>query len=235
MSWKVLLTDVPSVCSLIAEVMTQTNLTFWIGGYMSEHMATLGMDENDFGFLVSANMGVFIVTCLIAPFTCEHLPRRFVFVCAMFGLGIAALMIGPSSALGLPDSVGLISAGVLIQGIFCALPTIMCVPEIIERLTVKLECQEGIDDHIIFAINDKANDANCMLESAGHFIGLLAGTKIYKLTENAHRPGEFIALANFVVFTCFLIFNCGLNVFSENRAFHDMMHKLKKPVDSQSL
>lgn len=130
-----LLTDGPSVCALVAEVMAQANLTFWIGGYMSEHMVNnLQMDENDFGFLVSANMGIFILTCLVAPFTCEHLPRRFVFAFAMFGLGIAALLIGPSSVLHLPEKVGLISAGVLIQGLWCALPTIMCVPEIIERL-----------------------------------------------------------------------------------------------------
>lgn len=38
MTWKVLLTDVPSMCSLIAETMAQINLSFWIGGYMSTFM-----------------------------------------------------------------------------------------------------------------------------------------------------------------------------------------------------
>lgn len=139
MNWLVYLTDVPSVCALISEIMTEINMTFWIGGYMTNHLATLGMDENAFGYLVAANMTIFILTCVVYPFTCESLPRRFTVTLSVFGMTVTALMIGPSNTLGLPDNAILISIGALLQGIFNALPPILGIPEGIERLTVKLQ------------------------------------------------------------------------------------------------
>lgn len=152
----------------------------------------------------------------------------------MLGLKVSAAMLGPSNTIGMPDKLIFIIAGAFIQGIFAAFPIMMCVPEIIERLTVKLEAKEGIDDQVINSINDKANDVNVLLESTGQLVGLLLGTGIYQATGDPHKPGEIVALANLVVLVFFVVFNCGLRVFSENKEFNIKLKKLKKSSDQVS-
>lgn len=101
------------------------------------------------------------------------------------------------------------------------------VPELLDRLQVILNAKEGVDDVILYAINDKVNDANSMLFAIGNFVGPIVGSAIYNgLNNNASKPGEIIFLFDVFVFTFIFIFNCGFSVFSENREFQKKLKAL---------
>lgn len=91
------------------------------------------------------------------------------FIIALFGYGLCDLFIGPSQIVGIQDNhaVNVIYAAIIVQGIlnvYCKIPV---VPEIIDRLKVKLNTVEGDDEHLIYDINDKANDWNAWFFACG--------------------------------------------------------------------
>lgn len=47
---------------------------------------------------------IYLISCLIMPYTCESAPRRLMFFLTFIGFGFCCMFMGPSSILGFYDS-----------------------------------------------------------------------------------------------------------------------------------
>lgn len=207
------------MCVLITVFAGPVNYTFWIGGYMNIHMDEIGLKSDYFGWVVFAQGIIYIFFCLITPLLCPNAPRRLLFVISIFGFALMALLIGPSQWLKLPDVPAIICVGVLGQGVFYVFVNIPIVPELIDRLQWNLKAKEGEDDHILYAINDKVNDANSLMYALGNFIGPIIGSWLADTLNSPYLPGEIIFVFDVVILMIIFIFNCGFTVFKENKEF----------------
>jgi hypothetical protein len=86
---------------------------------------------------------VYLISCLLLPYTCEHTSRKFLFFLSMMGFAGCIFLLGPSEILGLPDNVWLIIASQPPMGIFQVFVFIPIIPEMLERLQVDLQISEG--------------------------------------------------------------------------------------------
>lgn len=121
----------------------QFNVNFWVGGYLATHMANLGMKKEYFGYIITIQGFIYLGSCFLFSMICSNVPRRFMFIIALVGYGIVNLFIGPSKILGVKDSYEIISAAIFLQGMLNYFSLIPVVPEIIDRLKVKLQTREG--------------------------------------------------------------------------------------------
>lgn len=157
--------------------------------------------------------------CLILPHFCEtRFPRKLQFIIAMFGFAICCIMMGPSLMLGLPDNYWIIIMSFPLIGIFQYFVFIPIIPEMLERVTVGLNAIEGEDLELDAAIYDKVNDAYGFVYALAMFVGPLVGGFMYD-EIGGRKTADYVAISNLVVGSLLFIFNCGIFVFKENRAF----------------
>ena len=70
------------------------------------------------GYIMAIPAFVYLVACLLLPYTCEHTSRKFLFFFSMMGFAGCIFLLGPSEILGFPDNVWLILASQPPMGIF---------------------------------------------------------------------------------------------------------------------
>jgi len=116
--------------------------------------------------------------------------------------------------------------GFPILGIFQVFVFIPIIPEILERLQVDLGVVEGEDEAVDNALNDKVNDAYGFVYAFANFVSPLIGTATYDAI-GVRATFDLFAMVNFGFGLFIFIFNCGLFVFSENRAFTRKLYDLK--------
>ena len=85
---------------------------------MPTQLASMGFSEDNVGFVLGGQSFIYLVTCLLYPYTCETIPRKLMFVVSMFGMTICMLMMGPSSIVGLPNEYIFIVVAFPIIGLF---------------------------------------------------------------------------------------------------------------------
>lgn len=112
--WYHILTDKDSMFALMVGTVGTMNCVFWSGGYTEKQVVNLGLDESKFGYVVGGLGIIYLICCLLLPFTCEHSPRKLQFVVAMATFGICAFLIGPSHILNLPNSYITVCIGILL-------------------------------------------------------------------------------------------------------------------------
>lgn len=235
-TWKLIFTETQVSSVLICQLCVSTNASFWTGGYLNNYLDNIGLSSDYFGWIMFGQ-GMFIIfTMIVITLMCNSAPRRFLLTFTIFCLSICALLIGPSSMLGIPQdsrSIPFICTGVLAQGIPYAIAMISIVPELLERLTVLLNAKSGVDTALLYTINDKANDAISLLFAVGQFIGPIIGSGLATFYNNPSKPGEIMFLFDIFVFLFIFTFNCGFSVFSENREFTEKLRSLREEVDQQ--
>ena len=59
-------------------------------------MQRLNFNVDYFGYVVGSQSLFYLAGCLALPYTCEVLPRRFLFVISMVGFAVVCAFMGPS-------------------------------------------------------------------------------------------------------------------------------------------
>lgn len=80
-----------------------------------------GYNEHAIGVFFFNFTGVVVLASLLILFIPERVNKVFLIAVGCFTLAIGAFLTGPSSLLDLPDSIGLITAGMIASGIGKAL------------------------------------------------------------------------------------------------------------------
>ena len=76
-----------------------------------EDQADGGINFADYtGAIMAIPAFVYLVACLLLPYTCEHTSRKFLFFFSMMGFAGCIFLLGPSEILGFPDNVYLVIA-----------------------------------------------------------------------------------------------------------------------------
>jgi MFS family permease len=76
-------------------------------GFLSVDLEKKGFVDNA-GLIMALPAFVYLVACLLLPYTCEHSSRKFLFFLSMIGFAGCIALLGPSEILNLPDNVWLI-------------------------------------------------------------------------------------------------------------------------------
>jgi len=80
---------------------------------------------------------MYLIMCLIYPYTLEHWPRKFQFVFGMLGATICGIIIGPLSMFKVNyENLAITIAGWVLIGLFLGIIYLTCVPEMLERMQV---------------------------------------------------------------------------------------------------
>lgn len=188
----------------------------WLDGEMSAYPS---FNVDNLGYVIGSQSATYLIGCLILPYTCEVLPRRLLFVIAMFGFGISSFMLGPSTLLNLPQhNMWLPISAFPIMGIFQVFVFIPIIPEMIERLQHDLKITEGEDEFIDGMLNDKVNDMYGLIYALSMFVGPILGSLLETLYGYSGCC-DLVALINIGWGTFLFVFNCGPWVFAENRKF----------------
>lgn len=108
------------------------------------------------------------------------------------------------------------------------------IPEIIERIQVKYQITEGRDEFLDAMINDKCNDAYGLIYAFSMFVSPLVGSGINNL-YGPRKTCDYFMLANLVVAIVLLVFNCGPNVFTENREFRKQLEDLQAKLQEDAI
>lgn len=68
----------------------------YTGFIATELVKVYGIPDDTIGYLFAAQCSLYLVMCLIYPYTFEHMSRKLQFVIALFGMGCCHLLMGPS-------------------------------------------------------------------------------------------------------------------------------------------
>jgi len=100
--WKELLTQKESVFALLSVLCGTYNIMYW-SSWLSAEILKIGFTESSAGFLLMLMSFCYLFGCLVYPYSCGLGSRRFQFMIAFVGFGIASFMLGPSLWLGFPQ------------------------------------------------------------------------------------------------------------------------------------
>lgn len=99
-TWGLVLKQIQISSVLLVQVCAATNFTFWLGGYMNNHLNNdLHFSSDNFGSIVFGQNFIYILTSFLIPCICPNIPRRFMLTFSVFFLSLCALLIGPSEIL----------------------------------------------------------------------------------------------------------------------------------------
>lgn len=118
------------------------------------------------------------------------------------------------------------------MGIFSVFVFIPIIPEMLERLQVDLNIIEGEDELVDMKLNDMVNEGYTLLFALSNFVAPLIGTYMYEVV-GMRMTCDVFAILNIVVAVLSLVFNCGFNVFGENREFNKKLAALKGVVEEE--
>lgn len=182
-TWGTLLSNKGVFFALLTQFFGTSFITF-NSGYMPTQLASMGFAEDNVGFVLGGQSFIYLVTCLLYPYTCETIPRKLMFVVSILGMTVCMLMMGPSSTVGLPvDNYYFIIIAFPIIGLFQTFVFIPVIPEMIEQLQHDLEISEGQDPTLDGLVNDKVNDAYGFFYASSMFVAPLLGSEVYTLTD----------------------------------------------------
>lgn len=214
--WGLMFCNRHSFFAIMIALIGTFDIMFFKGFLSSE------LEDKDYGsqagLVMSLPAFVYLVACLLLPYTCEHTSRKFLFFISMLGFAGCIFLLGPSDILGLPDSVWLIISSQPPMGIFQVFVFIPIIPEMLERLQVDLEISEGANEEIDLALNDQVNEAYTLLFAFANGISPLVGGILHD-NIGSRRTCDIVAYVNIAFGIISFIFNCGFNVFKEDREF----------------
>lgn len=150
---------------------------------------------------------------------------------AMIGFGFVMFLMGPSKILDLPLKAGLTISAFPFLGLFQVFVFIPIIPEMIERMQVKLNIREGEDEYVDAMLNDKCNDMYGLVYALSMFLGPLIGDALQ--SRFGYRTTcDVFAYINFGWALILFIFNCGPMVIGENKRFQAKLNTLKADAES---
>ena len=68
----------------------------YFDGFLATNLSDMGIKDDMMGYVFASVVITYLPLCVIFPIFCETFPRKLMFVIAMTGFGIAALLMGPS-------------------------------------------------------------------------------------------------------------------------------------------
>jgi len=203
--------------ALIALLISTYDVSFF-AAFISLELVSHGLEPRHVGFVLGAHSFVYLFCCLVYPYCCERTPRKIQFIVSFLWFGVTFVLMGPSLIFELPDGLWVMASSMIFLGAAMPFIFIPCIPEMMERLRAAYEIKEGEDSLNDDLLNDKVNDSFGTVWAIGTFISPLLGGRLY--TSLGMRTTCDLAVAmNVFAIVVFLIFNCGLNVFEENRVF----------------
>lgn len=203
-----------------------TDIMYFKVFFVTELDRVYDIGEEYSGYLLASTSFVYLAACLLLPYTCEHASRKFLYVIAMFGFGLCNFLLGPSEILGLPNNIYIMMSALPIMGVFSVFVFIPIIPEMLERLQVDLNIAEGEDEIVDLRLNDMVNESYTLLFALSNFVAPLIGTALYTV-YGIRTTCDIFALFNIGFGVILVIFNCGPNVFGEDREFKRKLAILK--------
>lgn len=212
------------------------DIQFFVGYISTMVKAVYGMEEDKFGYIMSLQTVTYVIGAFLMPYTCEHLPRRFLFMFASLCFAFTISLIGPSTiynvASGSNAGLAMLITSFPLLGIMQVFVFIPIIPEMYDRVRAKLEIKEGEDEYTDNELNNKVNMTYGFVYAGSLFIGPLIGGALYSDFEQDNgKVCNVIALLNIAWFVVLFIFNGDYRVFKENREFHKKLHKLAREPD----
>ena len=97
---------------------------------------------------------------------------------------------------------------------------------------MSLDISEGEDLLVDLKLNDQVNEAYTLIYATASFISPLIGSYIYQSNANCMRTTfDIVAVGNFIYAVILFTFNCGPNVFIEDRDFRKKLESLEVEKD----
>jgi predicted MFS family arabinose efflux permease len=135
--WCTVLTNRHSFFAILVAFVGTTDLMFFKIFYVLELEHKYGYGESVAGYLLASTSLIYLVFCLLLPYTCANTPRKVMYLIAMFGFGLCNLMLGPTEMFGLDHhqySFIISATSLSLMGIFSVFIFIPIIPEMLERL-----------------------------------------------------------------------------------------------------
>jgi MFS family permease len=171
--WRLMFTNRHSFFAVLIALVGTFDIMFF-KGFLALELEEKGFGENT-GYIMAIPALVYLVACLLLPYTCEHTSRKFLFTFSMFGFAVCMFLLGPSKLLGFPDNVWLIVSSQPPMGILQVFVFIPIIPEMIERLQVDLDIAEGENEEVDLALNDQVNECYTLLYAFANGVSPLIG------------------------------------------------------------
>lgn len=222
--WKLMFTNKHSFFAILVALVGTFDIMYFKG------FLSLELEERDYGHYAGMIMAfpafTYLASCLLLPYTCEHTSRKFLFVIAMFGFAGTMFMLGPSEVLHFPNNVWLIIMSQPPMGILQVFVFIPIIPEMLERLQVDLDIAEGESEEVDMALNDQVNECYTLLYAFANGVSPLIGGFLHD-HYGSEKTCDWVAFVNIGVGVISLLFNCGIFVFREDRAFKNKLESLR--------
>lgn len=104
------------------------------------------------------------------------------------------------------------------------------IPEMIERLRVRLDLHESRDEMQVAELNDLVNVTFGLIQALANFVSPIIGS-LFVINFGVGSSFDFVFLIN-VIFAVYLATcHCGLEVLKENRLFKSRLSILLSPVE----
>jgi len=98
-------------------------------------------------------------------------------------------------------------------------------PEMLERLQVAYQIKEGENEYLDYRLNDICNDAYGLMYAVSVFFGPIIGGEMY-VRFGSSKTCEILSIVDFIFGFIILYYNCGFDVFEENRQFQEKLKML---------
>ena len=122
---------------------------------------------------------------------------------------------GPTNYLGLPEhSKGIIMAGMVILGMIQAMIVLPVLPEVIDEVTLKYKLVNGVDPEADGKIHDTICSSYALFYQTSSLLSPIIGSSLFD-TVDYRNTMSICMFVMFFVGTIYMIFNCGISVFSK--------------------
>ena len=212
---------------MLASAMAMYNVTFFASFLAIVLKGKYGVADSDMGFYFVILSIPYLFAALAFPFIFSKFPRKLLFVLCFLFSSLAIGMMGPSKILGMPDkSMPLMLIGMFLLGFmqaFCFIPTI---PEIMDVIQLKYKIILGYDEDFDAKLNDSISSLYNLFYCLSSLIGPILGGLMYDhLGYESTMDLNMIFI--FLIFIGYAVFNCGLNVQSEDINQKKLLKMLK--------
>ena len=189
--------------SLIAYIFGIMLLQF-LDPILSLHMEDLGMKSDDTGFAFALFSLTWGVGSPVVGFVCQHINRRVVVCLSFIVVGVSLLLTGPSKAIGIAESMGIVLVGLALLGFGVSGCVVPLLPEIVDAINEEEKEKAGGEAKQNSQVADKA----AALYNMSFALGAILGPPIGGAIDDARGFSftcDIFALTSFAFAVIYLI------------------------------
>ena len=211
---------------MLNKCITYMSFMFFVGFLSVGIKKMYHIDDSKVGFLNLAMTISYTISCIMMPLFFKECPRRLLFTIAFYICAFGLILVSNSPMFGIPKSLTIVVAGMVIAGGAQGPNMVFALPEAIDTFKIFHKHRDGVNPILDNLISDKFATLHSFLVNLTCMVAPIAGGYLYD-NYGYHRAFDTCAILVFVGANLNLFHNCGFHPFAEQEEDKTELTKLQ--------